>query len=213
MAIEIREQRFVHVVAIADIDAGTGQILYVNPADVGVVGAEGEAGDYPTVQLVAEDADGNTLVTETAAVRRDPCADETTAGLVQHHLAHKPGMRRIRMLLDGAELAVYESPAGGAVDAGAVAGMSFGIAPPPSPHRRLVELPGIAAELGVTYTVMVKPDGDERWHATSVGVSRPTFELDRNQFPGAKQVTVRVLRSTGFDDSVIAEESVPVEGD
>lgn len=182
--------------------------MYVNPASVGVVGSV-ENGD-PRTELVVEDDDGQELLRIHPAVRRDTCDPEITDGLIQHDLPHLTGMRRIRLLVDRAEVSVYEAapPAAPTASAG---GMSLSMALSSGPSRRMVDLPDVAAVPGVSYTVMVRPEGEDAWQAVSVGSSRPAFELDSNQFPGVRSATVRVVRSTGFEDEVLVEESVELE--
>ena len=144
------------------------------------------------------------------AIRRDPCEADTTDGLIQHDLPYLPGMRRIRLLYKGDELAVFSPP----VDASrafSTEGLALGVEPSTKRHRRLVNLPAVEEEPGVTYTVMVRPEADDVWQTIKVGSALPAFELDANQFPGASQATIRVLRSTGFQDEVIAEEQVAME--
>lgn len=208
MAIEIKQQKFVHVVGTVDVDKKTGSILYVNPATMGVVGLD--AGGGGRAELVVEDGQGQELARAHPAIRLDPCDTAATEGLIQHDLPFIEGMRAIRLVLDGKEVARYNSAATTASPESTAGGMQFAAAAA-SPHRRLVELPEIEAESGVSYTVMVRPEGEKAWQATSVGVPRPAFELDNNQFPGKRQVSVRVLRTTGMKDEVIAEEDVNLE--
>lgn len=39
----------------------------------------------------------------------------------------------------------------------------------------------------------------------------PEVDIDRNQFAGAKRAEVRVLRTTGFDEEIIAEDTVDLK--
>ena len=208
MAIEIKKERFVSVVGTVDPAAATGQIMYVNPTAVGIVGTE-EKGD-PHTELVVEDGGGRELLRVHPAVRRDPCDAESTEGLIQHDLPYVAGMRRIRLLVDDAEVSVFEAPQPTA-PAAAAGGMSLTMTASSRPSRKLVDLPDVAEEPGVTYTVLVRPEGEEAWQAISVGSPRPAFEFDSNQFPSVRSATVRVVRSTGFEDDVLAEEQVDLE--
>jgi hypothetical protein len=47
----------------------------------------------------------------------------------------------------------------------------------------------------------------------TIAVSRPTpdVDVDRNQFAGAKRATIRVLRTTGFNEDVIAEDTIDLK--
>lgn len=207
MSIAIEQQPFVHVVGTIDTQTEKGQILYVNPANVGVVGTE-ECGDQNT-ELVVETSDGEELARVHPAIRRDPCDTERTDGLIQHDLPLLAGMHRIRLLYKGEELSVYEAPR--AIFTPGAAGLNFGMARALNHHRRILDLPEIEQQAGISYTVMVQPNGEGAWQNIMVGGTRPNFELDANQFPGATLALVRVIRSTGFEDEVIAEERIDLE--
>jgi hypothetical protein len=92
--------------------------------------------------------------------------------------------------------------------------MAMGAAPPGSPGKRPMSLnTPVQPEPGVSYTIQVQPAGEQAWQTIAVGRKTPEVVIDRNQFPGAERARVRVLRSTGFEDSVIAEDDMDLRFD
>jgi hypothetical protein len=77
--------------------------------------------------------------------------------------------------------------------------------------RRAMRAGPTPAEPGVTYTVQVKPENSTQWSTIAVGRANPSFDLDRNQFPGAKRAVVRVLRSTGISQTIVSEQEMSLE--
>jgi len=73
------------------------------------------------------------------------------------------------------------------------------------------ELGGLQPAAGVTYSVQVKPDNKETWDTIAVSRPTPDVDVDRNQFAGAKRATIRVLRTTGFNEDVIAEDTIDLK--
>ena len=87
--------------------------------------------------------------------------------------------------------------------------LTMGAAPPDNQHRRTLSSAGTApAENGISYTVQVLPEGASAWQTIAVGRQTPAVEFDRNQFPGSRTAQVRILRSTGFEDEVFAQEEI-----
>jgi len=104
----------------------------------------------------------------------------------------------------------------GAAPPGPAAGAAFGLelAGAAAASRRplkIDQLGGLQPVAGVTYSVQVKPDNKTTWDTIAVSRSTPEVEIDRNQFAGAQRAEVRVLRTTGFDEEVIAEDSVDLK--
>ena len=59
----------------------------------------------------------------------------------------------------------------------------------------------------------MRPAGEQTWQTIAVGRRTPEVVIDRNQFPGAESAKVRVLRSTGFEDSIVAEDEIDLRFD
>ncbi len=53
---------------------------------------------------------------------------------------------------------------------------------------------------------------DQRqWTTLGIGKPLPEFELDKNQFPGARLLQVRILRNTGLSTEVIDQQEIAIE--
>jgi hypothetical protein len=77
-------------------------------------------------------------------------------------------------------------------------------------RRRLTidDLGALRPQASFSYTVEVKPDNSTMWNTIAVGRETPHVDIDRNQFPGAQRATIRVLRTTGVNEEVLAEATV-----
>lgn len=204
----IEAGNFVHVVATVNTKTGEGQIRYVNPAKSTI---RTDATRDANVELVVEDGQGTELHREPVVVRRSSCEGETRGdvGLIQADLPYQAGMKALALMVDGREVSRYvagdppAAPAPVTLGLEALAGAA--------PHHQALTLDqaaGLQPAPGVTYSVQVKPDTGGPWNTVAVGRSTPTVDIDRNQFAGAKKAEVRVLRTTGFDEEVIAQETV-----
>jgi hypothetical protein len=198
---------FVHVVATVNTRTEDGTILYVNPSSTTI---EGEAAADPNVELLVTGRDGETLRREAVVVRRSSPedGDSSDLGLIQADIPRQDGMKSVALLVNGKEVSRYEA---GAPAPRPPATLGLVGTAGASPNRRrltLAEAADLAPAEGVTYTVQVKPDTGGPWNTISVGRPTPHVEIDRNQFAGARMAEVRVLRTTGFDEDVVAEDSV-----
>jgi hypothetical protein len=221
MQSKLERGQFVHVVATVDLAKHTGEIRYVNPATTGI---STTAPGSEEVELSVEDATGAKKKTWHPVVRFPSSEDgnKPTIGLIQEDIPREPWMKVLRLSINGQEVSKYEA---GASPPAAAAGATLGAAPgaaAPSlaleaagsdrPHRRQLRInAGPQPRQGVTYTVQVKPDGADAWQTISVGRDTPATEIDRNQFPGSREVDVRVLQTTGFDERVLAEQKLDLE--
>ncbi|EUC12348.1 hypothetical protein [Paraburkholderia hospita] len=204
----IKTGNFVHVVATVNTNAKAGKILYVNPSTSTV---QSDAPLNENVQLVIQGNNGQELHRQAAVVRQSSCENPrgSEVGLIQADLPRLPGMRSVLLTVNNKEVSRYD--AGTPVTAPQAAGLGLAGAASDVPHRRQLTLTQ-AADLqpidGVTYAVEVKPDNGSHWNTIAIGRATPNVEVDRNQFAGARTAEVRVLRTTGFDEEVIAHETV-----
>lgn len=204
----IKTGNFVHVVGTINLTAGEGKILYVNPSTSMM---ESTAPVDQRVQLIVQGNDGQELHREGVVVRYSSCesSSKSNVGLIQADIPRLAGMKALILTVNNREVSRYEAgePAGAPKAVGlALAGTVIGV-----PHRRQLTLPqaaGLQPAVGVTYSVQVKPDNGTHWSTIAVGRPTPHLEIDRNQFPGAKKAEVRVLRTTGFEEEVIAQDTL-----
>jgi hypothetical protein len=211
MASELKTGSYVHVVATINMKTGDGKILYVNPATSTIVS---EASPEPNVELAVTNREGKQVYRAPVVVRRSSCDHDqpNDVGLIQADLPQTPDMKSVSLLFNGNEASRYE---GGqpAPAAGAASGLELAAGASTNRQRlKISDLAGLAPAAGVTYSVQVKPDTGGPWNTIAVGRPTPEVDLDRNQFAGAKNATVRVLRTTGFDEHIIAEDKVDLTG-
>lgn len=197
---------FVHIVATVNVKKAEGKILYVNPSSSTI---DSDAATEPGVELLVADAAGQELFREPVVVRKSSCDDHSDVGMIQVDILRQPGMQAIVLLVNGKAVARYE--AGTSAPTAPEADVALEAAAGPSPHRRtltLEEAAEIEPQSGVTYSVQVKPDNSDNWNTIAVGRPTPKVEIDRNQFAAATKARVRILRTNGFEEDVIAENVV-----
>lgn len=213
----VQEQRgrFVHVIARLNIKESTGKIMYVNPANFAT--KADEVGDKDTL-LVVLSQDGAELTKIHPTLRLPSCDEERGryVALIQEDIPVINGMRLIKLIhngktcdtFDGGELAPVVKGAG-------MSQIPTLAAAAPFANRRKLILGGAFEELvkeirGVSYTLQARPHGTKAWQTLAVGRLTPDLEVDVNQFPGATEADIRVLRTNGFSEEVISEGTVDI---
>jgi hypothetical protein len=198
--------QFVHVVAALDLHAGTGQILYVNPAAAAI---EGSASNEHGIELQFTDAAGQILFSRTPQVLINACEDAAAprTGLISEDVPLIQGMKEVLLLMHGQVQSRYVA---GEIDLPVDAEITLGGALPGRPHRRALVGSPEARRSGVTYTVQARRAGQAIWQTIAVGRSIPDTEVNLNQFPSAEQVEVRVLMTNGFEERILAEHKIVV---
>lgn len=216
MNMKIVHQKLIHVVGTVNLDEKSGKIRYVNPAEVGiesgaVPGGRRNAEVPEKVVLQFEDEAGTILASVDALVRLGTrSATAGRMGLIQEDVPYMPNVKRIRLLQDSKELDVFE---GGGAPAAVAAGANIALAGSVlgQPDRVALGAAPAAAEVGITYTVQARPADGDVWHTLAVGRATPKIDVDFNQFPEAKRLQVRVLRTNGFDESVVDEQAIDLK--
>lgn len=201
---------YVHLVASVNLDGAEGRILYVNPTDV--TSATPTEPSEEAVALVIRDHGGAQIDRVTPQVRLEACqdADAPRIGLIQQDIAVREGTASIDLMLGDMVLDTFT--AGEPETAGAVS-PSFGLGPPMAggPHRRAFAAADVGEKAGVTYMIQARPDNEPTWITLAVGQKTPKFVIDKNQFPGATKLDVRVIQSTGFTQSTIQTKQIALE--
>ena len=208
----------IHVVGSVDTQQGTGEFLYVNPTtavDMTAAAGAGPPAETPDAgtgfELVVENADGDELERTHPDIMLPSDAGDSTEGLIDQRIRQTEGMARLKLLYDGQVIATYEA---GAATPAAQAPLPISVeegagAFPADPGKRRLEFSDYSEPVpGVSYTVQVRPAGDAVWQTIAVGRETPGVVIDSDQFPNTESATVRVLRTTGFDDAVVAEGDV-----
>jgi hypothetical protein len=218
MYAKLERSPFIHVVATVDLGRKSGAIRYVNPATTGMTS---DHPGHPDVEMSVEDESGGHKKTWHPIVRfasPEPDGTPQTTGLIQEDIPYEPWMKVVRLLVNGKEVGKYEAsspdpspaasaaPSAGGVEAPA---LTLGAGGPGSPRRRSLLMHGQARKQeGLTYTVQARPEGSDAWQTIAVGRDTPDVDIDRNQFPGARRVDVRVIQTTGFQERILAEETI-----
>lgn len=211
--------KFVNIVASVNRIEGSGRILYVNPVSIATTndttaGANGPPQSMPfdVFELSIRDSAGKELLRFQPTIQLAVCESgpPPETGLVNQDVRLLKGMHTIVLLHKGFEVARFDAgaPRPLAIGAGMIP-MTAGAPNAAKPNRFSLETATvIGPEIGVSYTVQVRPSGKSSWQTIAVGRATPEVELHRNQFPGATTAAVRILRSTGFEDEVLAEEEL-----
>jgi hypothetical protein len=222
------EPAFVHVIAIVDLTHVSGDIKYVVPVARPASAAEPVAAARGRVQLLVRGAAGAELERVPIAVCIASCssvadgAERIEGGLVQHTLRLPDGAAGFDLMIDGRRVDSFdappdEEPAAPSLDLAratlAAAGPMLDIEVPPSPHRKALTGGEVMPEAGTSYTVQVKPTAATAWTTLSVGRPTPAFNLDRNQFSGASEVDVRIIRNRGFRSNLHLERRISLLDD
>jgi hypothetical protein len=209
MGAAVKTGNYVHLVATINVETGKGQIHYVNP--VGKI-LESDAATDPSVELVVKNAASKELYRSHVVVRRSSPEPDGSSdiGLIQADIPAKAGMASVGLYYKNEMVDEYVA---GTPPEPQLESMTLSLGGPvPGGLNRLpmsvTELGHMPPIPGVTYTVQVKPDGQDVWNTIAVGRPTPSVEIDRNQFPGASKADVRVLRTTGFTEEVIAADTI-----
>ena len=202
--------RLAHVVATIDKTEGSGSILYVNPSNVRSGGAEASGAATGDTALVLRDAGGAEICRVHPEVRYDACAEHEphVLGLIQQDLELPEGVAEIELVRDGQVLDTFhpEEP----VPAPDVAA-DLALAPSGAGHRRDFGAAHVPSRKDVTYLIQARPDNEQEWHTLSIGQRTPEFQIDRNQFPGATSVSVRVIQNAGFSRRTVDERTITLD--
>lgn len=199
MGAGVQDGSFAHVSGTFDLDNKKGTIDYVTPVKVAV-----QSEDFVDegIKLIGLDETDNQVFDKKVNPQRNSCAPHAPNGTFDEYVSVSPQLRRIKLMIKGVEAALFTR--GTSVSSGLVA---MGGPDPSSPNRfSLDSVHTLLPSPGVTYTVQAKGDHEPNWQTIAVGLPVPKTDIDVNQFPGAKSVSVRVLQSDGFSESQVFEE-------
>ena len=196
---------FVNVVATINLTKRTSKILYVNP--VSRVLTPAPAGDTRVEVRILDDQD-QPLETLRVAVKLNTCSDSKTAqiGVVDAVIPWHPNARQLQLLIDGQVVDTYR---GGAItpnvsnlhhEGTSDSDLSFA--------WEAADDPGAT---NIKYNVQSSTDDGQTWQTVAVGHTSPQVDIDRSQYPPGSRVTVRVIATDGFTNTVISTDTFAVD--
>lgn len=186
------------VIGIYDLTSRKGEISSMLPAKVAFASLEG---GEERVRLRGLDAAGNALFDLAVNALVPSCGVVGDKRSFEEYVPVTPALTTVRLFIDDVEAANY---APGTPDPHGHLEMA---APSEDRPNRIPIRGDVRAEAGISYVVQVRPDGDKRWHTMAAGIARPeTAAVDVNQFPGAKAIDVRVLRTNGLETTEVLSE-------
>ena len=207
LEVDMASGDFISVVATINLTARTGEILYVNPVTSALAAAA--AADANNVEIRVLDAEGQTLGAYPTPVKLNACADagQDLAGIIDAVIPSHPGARQLELVLGGQVIDTFR--AGGTVpevsnlhrDEITESVFSFAWEPPAAEAE--------ASKL--TYNVQVSTDDGQSWQTVAVGRTSPDVTVDRTQFEPGARVTVRVVATDGFTNTVADTETFSVD--
>lgn len=193
----LHEGKFAHIVGTFDLHNSTGTIDYVTPVDIGIVS---HAGDASNLRLVGEGALGVEF-NMPVHPQRNSCAPDGESGTFEEFVPVTSGLKVVKLMVGGAVAAEYRRGADMPSPPVALAGAS-----PDKPYKLLLTAAAQPTS-GVTYTVQARPEASSSWMTLAVGLDIANSEVNVNQFPGAKEIEVRVLRSDGFSETEVLRQT------
>jgi hypothetical protein len=205
------QTRLAHVVATVDTTVPSGKILYVNPSSIRSSKDPLQGLGRGDVALVLRDASGGEIARIYPEIRYDACAvqDLERPGLIQQDVEVPAGLAGIELVQGDVVLDTFQPAAD--VPAPEVAGGMTLSRSLSGDDTRSGFSASVAPQEGVTYMVEARPDNSRYWNTLSIGRKTPAFEIDKNQFPGATTLKVRVIQNVGFRRRVFDERDIPLQ--
>lgn len=185
------------VIGAYDLTVRKGEIQSMMPASIAFASLPG---GEERVRLRGLDQDEAMLFDLAVNPLTPSCGVVGERRVFEEYVPVTPKLATVRLYIDGVPAADYApgspEPRG-----------QLEIAPTrgASPYRLPIE-GDVEEEPGVSYVVQARPDGDRRWHTLAAGLLQPKVQVDINQFPGAKALDVRVLRTNGLETSEVLHE-------
>lgn len=191
------EGKFAHIVGTFDLHNATGTIDYVTPVTVGTVSS---AGTPTKLHLVGEGATGVEFDMPVHP-QRNSCAPDGATGTFEEYVPVTPGLMVVKLMVGDTVAAEYRRGADVPSPPVSLAGASLD-----KPYKLLLQAAAQPTS-GVTYSVQARPDTSSSWMTLAVGLDVANSEVNVNQFPGAKAIEVRVLRTDGFSETEVLRQT------
>ena len=191
--------KWAQVIGSYDLEAKTGSIKSVQPTTLAFTPLEG---GEDRVHVKGFGAGKSALFDLAVNPLRISCGDGGNELMFEEFIPVTKRLKTVRLYVDGTEVARHEPGASAPPRR-----ISLGRPDPTAPNRFSMRAE-VAPTPGVSYTVQVRPEGDERWQTIGTGLEKPdAASVDINQFPGAKRLDIRVLQTDGFSSEEIFRET------
>ncbi len=187
------------VIGTFDLANRRGEILSMQPSKIAFTSIE--SGE-DRVRIKGLDEDGTVLFDLAVNPMTPSCGNTGTSRMFEEFVPVQEQLKVVRLYVDGAEAAIY-APGMAQQDLKLFLGHPLD----GKQHRIPIDTESAPPiEANVTYMLQVKPDGDKRWYTMATGMERPdAVEVDINQFPGAKSLEIRILRTNGLATTTVLE--------
>jgi hypothetical protein len=201
----------VHVVAAVNLTQRTARIASALPLPADGHEAAGVPDDGgPTFVVLVLDAAGGVLHSQPAPFLPSACSieGEDQTGLVDTVVPNVAGAAAVELLLDGEMLdrfAVGDGAVAAQLVAPAEAGLVAGAVSGPT---ITLNWDAPDAPAGQRYIVQVSADGGASWNTLAAGTPATSLEVDRDDFPGATGLEVRITATSGFGQPSVVTEHV-----
>jgi tyrosinase len=201
---------FVHVIANIDTETGKGSIRYVLPSRQRTSSAGRAAANAPDneVRLVLLDAAGTVIGRVQPELRFEAChGDEKPhRAIIQQDVEVPAALSEIDLEYRGQKLDAFRPER--ATSQAIEETVTFGLPMPGHPDKLTLGTPGIGQRAGVTYLIQAKPNNADQWQTLAIGQPTPQFVVDKNQFPGAASLEVRITQNAGFQSKTVDQRTI-----
>jgi hypothetical protein len=198
----------VQVVAALNLTRREGNITSVLPVALDVTQPmAAPAADRVSVRT--RDGSGTVLDERMVAFQRSVCEqpDDDVTGIVDVIMPPIPGAAVVELLLDGQVLDSY--PVGGeATEVGPLLRSDAAIAGPGGGAGIDLRWDVPDAPASQRYVIQASDDGGATWRTLAAGLTEPAITVHPGDFAGAREVSVRVLATTGFGSTVVRTDTV-----
>jgi hypothetical protein len=193
----LNEGKFAHIVGTFDLRQSTGTIDYVTPVEIATVPSDGGAS---SLRLVGEGVSG-VVFDRPVHPQRNSCAPNAESGTFEEFVPVTPALTVVKLMVGATVAAEYRRGPQTPSPPVTLAGAS-----PDKPYKLLIKAAAQPTS-GVTYSVQARTDSSTSWMTLAVGLDVANSEVNVNQFPGAKQIEVRVLRTDGFSETEVLRQT------
>jgi|GEM_PF-3005900 len=192
-------EKWVQVIGVFDSENSTGEISGIQPAFAAYSPAPPKKGK---LSLAVLDKDDNLLSEVPVEPEFGSCDDVVQIATFQAFVETPEAAHAISLRLKGEEISRL-TPEPGVNDEAEVFGLG------PQTDHTVPVVTSKQLDPNATYTLQAREKGDAIWQTIDIGLAQPdAAAVDVNQFPGAKAIEVRVLKSQGFGSVEVDKKEI-----